>query len=143
MLELGCSTIFLKGIIWNSWVQIKVSFLACEACQWKVLTLEQLRGEVGSQQTNITFVKAKWSLLIVSFFIVLKLGSYGTCLLIYLVLLGFFLCQLRMSCQVDMTPLWEESKRRYEELPRCVFSGNCGKRETEECLKIQKNWFIL
>ena len=43
ILELGCITLFLTCVIWNSWVLSKVSFFAWEATWSKVLTLDHLK----------------------------------------------------------------------------------------------------
>ena len=46
--------------------------------------------------------------------------------------------------QGDSNAPWrEDSKRKFEALPHCVFCGLCGKRKTEEHLKIQNNWFTF
>ena len=81
---------FPSKIIWNSYVQPKLSCFAWEASWGRVLTLDRLQKR-GWALANRCFMCQMFESLITSLFIVKKQGKCGCCSFLYLEFLGCFL----------------------------------------------------
>ena len=117
-----------KRLIWNSWVPIKVSFFVWEATWKGILTMDNLRWEVGLWWTDVFYAKAIRNLVITSFLIILRQVCYGSwsspCL-------EWFRCckpQSKQCCLVGIANPLGRGERRRGMLPLFVCFELFGKK---------------
>ena len=99
VLELDSSVCFPVKIIWNHWVQPKISFVAWAASWRKVLTLDQIQKKGWALTNDVFYAKIMRSLLTIFFSIAKRRGRCGICFLPCLECVGCFLPRLGR-------PLW-------------------------------------